>query len=163
MKSKNKLINDLFGEKLTSSMFSLLEQFYTIDFNDDEIYKSLMGFNESFRTGMYLLALEHNLDKIAYRINRANKKINIVRQENFIKAYEEGKAEEYLKTLGKADKISLLSDLGVDVPVSERIKLSNRKYDYYKIISNSVMLDQTDDNRDGLTTFLEYKKDKNET
>ena len=110
--------------------------------------------------GMYLLALESNFDTIAARINRVNKKINLIRKDEFIEAYEKKKTNEYLNTLSKADKISLLSDLGVDLPLEERMKLPKDKIEYYRIISNSVMLDQEHDKRNGLDTFLKYKKEK---
>lgn len=159
MKAHNKLINNLFGEKLTLMMNEILQEFYLLDYSEDDIQRVLKGFNESVRTGIYLLALEQNYDNIAYRINRVNNKLNIIRKEQFIEAYENQKSQEFLRTLGKADKISLMSDLGVDLPLEERMKLSNRKLDYYKIISNSVMGDQKSDSRNGLDTFLKYKKD----
>ncbi len=159
MKTRNKLINNLFGEKLTLMMDEILEEFYLLDYSENDIQRVLKGFNESVRTGIYLLALEKNYDNIAYRINRANNKLNIIRKEQFIEAYENKRVEEFLKTLGKADKISLMSDLGVDLPLEERMKLPKRKLDYYKIISNSVMSDQENDTRNGLDTFLKYKKE----
>ena len=160
MKKRNVLINNLFGDELTTIMYEMLDEFYSLDYDDDHILRILKKFNESFRTGMYLLALEQNHDNIAYRISRVNKKLNIIRKENLLTAYEKKTVDEFLKTLGKADKISLLSDLGVDLPLEERMKLPKKKLDYYKIISNSVMLDQENDNRNGIDTFLKYKKEK---
>ena len=162
MTGSNKLIKKLFGEDLTSMMCSMLEEFRSLDYDDQQIMKMLKRFNESVRTAMYLLALEKNYDAIAYRINRVNKKLNILRKEDFIEAYENKTVDKYLKTLGKSDKISLLSDLGVDLPLDERMKLPKRKLDYFKIISNSVMLDQESDMRNGLNTFLKYEKEVKE-
>lgn len=162
MTGSNKLIKKLFGEDLTSMMCSMLEEFRSLDYDDQQIMKMLKRFNESVRTAMYLLALEKNYDAIAYRINRVNKKLNILRKEDFIEAYENKTVDKYLKTLGKSDKISLLSDLGVDLPLDERMKLPKRKLDYFKIISNSVMLDQESDMRNGLDTFLKYEKEEKE-
>ena len=141
-------------------MYTMLEDFIKLDYDEDQIFKELKKTNEPFRMGMYLLALESNFDTIAARINRVNKKINLIRKDDFIDAYEKKKTNEYLNTLSKADKISLLSDLGVDLPLEERMKLPKDKIEYYRIISNSVMLDQEKDNRDGLTTFLEYDKEE---
>ena len=160
MKVKNKLINNLFGEELTIVMYEMLEEFYSLDYEDDDILRVLKKFNESFRTGMYLLALEQNFDNIAYRINRVNKKLNLIRKDKFLEAYDKKKTDEFLATIGKADKISLLSDLGVDLPLEERMKLSKKKLEYYKIISNSVMQDQENDTRNGIDTFLKHKKEK---
>ena len=162
MTGSNKLIKKLFGEDLTLMMCSMLEEFRALDYDDQQIMKMLKRFNESVRTAMYLLALEKNYDAIAYRINRVNKKLNILRKEDFIEAYENKTVDKYLKTLGKSDKISLLSDLGVDLPLDERMKLPKRKLDYFKIISNSVMLDQESDMRNGLDTFLKYEKEEKE-
>lgn len=160
MVKKNKFINKLFGKDLTDVMYTMLEDFIKLDYDEDQIFKDLKKTNEPFRMGMYLLALESNFDTIAARINRVNKKINLIRKDDFIEAYEKKKTNEYLNTLSKADKISLLSDLGVDLPLEERMKLPKDKIEYYRIISNSVMLDQEKDNRDGLTTFLEYDKEE---
>ena len=162
MTGSNKLIKKLFGNDLTSMMQGMLDEFRTLDYDDQQIMKMLKGFNESVRTAMYLMALEKNYDAIAYRINRVNRKLNILRKEAFIEAYENKTADKYLKTLGKSDKISLLSDLGVDLPLDERMKLPRRKLDYFKIISNSVMIDQESDMRDGLDTFLKYEKKEKE-
>lgn len=162
MTGSNKLIKKLFGNDLTSMMQGMLDEFRTLDYDDQQIMKMLKGFNESVRTAMYLMALEKNYDAIAYRINRVNRKLNILRKEAFIEAYENKTADKYLKTLGKSDKISLLSDLGVDLPLDERMKLPRRKLDYFKIISNSVMIDQESDMRDGLDTFLKYEKEEKE-
>ena len=140
-------------------MYQLLEEFHSLDYDEDTIFNILKKFNESFRMGMYLLALEKNYDNISFRINRVNKKINIIRKEQFLEAYENKSVEEFLKKLGKSDKISLMSDLGVDLPLDERMKLSKKELDYYRIISNSVMLDQASDKRDGIDTFLKYKKE----
>lgn len=160
MVKRNKFINKLFGKDLTDVMYTMLEDFIKLDYDEDQIFKDLKKTNEPFRMGMYLLALESNFDTIAARINRVNKKINLIRKDDFIEAYEKKKTNEYLNTLSKADKISLLSDLGVDLPLEERMKLPKDKIEYYRIISNSVMLDQEKDNRDGLTTFLEYDKEE---
>lgn len=160
MVKKNKFINKLFGKDLTDVMYTMLEDFIKLDYDEDQIFKDLKKTNEPFRMGMYLLALESNFDTIAARINRVNKKINLIRKDDFIEAYEKKKTNEYLNTLSKADKISLLSDLGVDLPLEERMKLPKDKIEFYRIISNSVMLDQEKDNRDGLTTFLEYDKEE---
>ena len=159
MKINKKLINSLFSEELVLMMYQLLEEFHSLDYDEDTIFNILKKFNESFRMGMYLLALEKNYDNISFRINRVNKKINIIRKEQFLEAYENKSVEEFLKKLGKSDKISLMSDLGVDLPLDERMKLSKRELDYYKVISNSVMLDQASDKRDGIDTFLKYKKE----
>ena len=160
MVKRNKFINKLFGKDLTDVMYTMLEDFIKLDYDEDQIFKDLKKTNEPFRMGMYLLALESNFDTIAARINRVNKKINLIRKDDFIEAYEKKKTNEYLNTLSKADKISLLSDLGVDLPLEERMKLPKDKIEFYRIISNSVMLDQEKDNRDGLTTFLEYDKEE---
>lgn len=160
MVKKNKFINKIFGKELTDVMCTMLEDFIKLDYDEDQILKELKKTNEPFRMGMYLLALESNFDVIAARINRVNKKINLIRKDDFIEAYKMKKTNDFLANLSKADKISLLSDLGVDLPLEERMKLPKEKIEYYRIISNSVMLDQEKDNRDGLTTFLEYDKEE---
>ena len=75
-------------------------------------------------------------------------------------SYNNDTVSKYLKKLGKVDKISLMEDLNIDVPVNERVKLSKKQRDYYRIISESIMDDQVDDDRDGIDTFITYKKDE---
>lgn len=156
---KNRLLIELFGEKLSTLMQEIVNEFETLDYDDNQIMNILKNYNESVRMGIYLIALQRNLDNIAHRINRVNKKINSIRVEKFLEAYDEKNALEFLNTLGKGDKISLMSDLGIDLPLEERVKLSKRKLDYYRIISDSIMNDQTTENRNGIETFLKYKKD----
>ena len=156
---KNKVINDLFGKELIRAMREMLEEFKRLKFDDRQIEKAMKDINESVRIGLYLMALEKNLDDLAYKINVANRRINITRKENFIKAYEKGEANKFLSILGKGDKISLMSDLGVDVDVRERALLSKVDRDYYTVISNSIMEDQETDKRDGIKQLVTYKKE----
>lgn len=157
---KNKLINKLFGKKLLEAMNELLAEYVALDYDEESIYKSLKGVNESVRVGMYLLTLEKNLTNFSYRINRVNRRLNDERKENFIKAYEKKEADKFLAMLGKGDKISLMSDLGIDVSLKERALLTTKERDYYKVISNSIMEDQEYDKRDGIDTFVKYKKEE---
>jgi len=156
---KNKFINDLFGKELIRAMREMLDEFKKLKFDEHQIEKAMKGINESVRVGLYLMALERNLDGIAYHINVANKRLNEARKEGFIKAYEKGEANKFLAILGKGDKISLMSDLGIDVDVRERALLSNVERDYYRIISNSIMEEQESDSRDGIDQFIKYKKE----
>ena len=156
---KNKIINDLFGKELVQAMKEMLTDFRQLKFDEHQIEKAMKEINESVRVGLYLMALENNYDDLAYKINVANKRLNITRKEKFLEAYEKGEALKFLSILGKGDKISLMGDLGVDVDVRERAKLSKVDRDYYTIISNSIMEDQKYDNRDGISKFVKYKKE----
>ena len=156
----DKVINKLFGKQLITAMNELLKQLQTMNADTHEIVKELKYINESVRVGLYLIALEKNLDSLAFRINKANGIINQERKENFIKAYKKKDTDKFLATLGKADKMSLMTDLGVDVELSERANLPKTKRDYYTIISNSIMLDQQEDIRDGIEQFITYKKEE---
>ena len=156
----DKVINKLFGKQLITAMNELLKQLQTMNAETHEIVKELKYINESVRVGLYLIALEKNLDSLAFRINKANGIINQERKENFIKAYKKKDTDKFLATLGKADKMSLMTDLGVDVELSERANLPKAKRDYYTLISNSIMLDQQEDTRDGIEQFITYKKEE---
>mgnify|MGYP007056155860 CR=1 FL=1 len=156
---KNKVVNKLFGKELLQAMNELVKQLKTMNADTHEIVKEMKYINESVRVGIYLIALEKDYDDLAVRINRANGIINQERKEKFIKAYHEKQVDKFMATLGKADKISLMSDLEIDVDVMERTKLSKEQRDYYRIISNSIMLDQEEDNRDGLDQFIKHKKE----
>ena len=156
----DKVINKLFGKQLITAMNELLKQLYTMNADTHEIVKELKYINESVRVGLYLIALEKNYDSLAFRINKANGIINQERKEKFIKAYKSKETEKFLATLGKADKMSLMCDLGIDVEVSERSNLPKVKRDYYKIISNSIMLDQKEDNRNGIDQFITYNREE---
>ena len=157
---KNKLINDLFGKELVQAMKEMLDEFKKLEFDEHQIEKSMKNINESVRIGLYLMALERNMDNIAYKINVANKRLNIERKEKFLEAYQKGDALKFLSVLGKGDKISLMSDLGIDVDVRERMNFSKLDRDYYTIISNSIMEDQANDQRDGIDQFINYKKEE---
>ena len=156
----NDVINDLYGEELIKAMNHLIDEFLELNFDSSDVLKSLKNINESVRIGIYLLALERQESDMAYKINKANKRLNEIRKEKFIEAYNNDMVSKYLKKLGKVDKISLMEDLNIDVPVNERVKLSKKQRDYYRIISESIMDDQVDDDRDGIDTFITYKKDE---
>ena len=154
---KDKVINRLFGKQLITAMNELVKQLYTMKADTDEIIKQLKYINESVRIGLYLIALEKNYDNLAVRIHKANGIINEERKEKFLAAYKDKDTDKFLATLGKSDKLSLMSDLGIDVDLAERVKMSKVKRDYYRIISNSIMLDQEEDKRDGIDQFITYK------
>ena len=156
---KNKLINDLFGKELVHAMKEMLDEFKKLKFDEHQIEKAMKNINESVRVGLYLMALEKNMDNIAYMINVANKRLNIERKEKFIEAYKKGETMKFLSMLGKGDKISLMSDLGVDLDVRGRALLSPVEKDYYRIISNSIMNDQTLDQRNAIDQFIVHNKD----
>ncbi len=153
------VINKLYGRELFSIMEDMVQTFKDLNYDEDTIYKNLRGINESVRVGLYLIALKKNYDVAAYRINKVNKRINEERAKGFIAAYKLKETDKFLSTLGKSDKISLMSDLGVDVSLEERIDLPDELKDYYTIISNSIMDAQEGDSRDGLDQFINYKKE----
>ena len=156
---KNKLINDLFGKELVHAMKEMLDEFKMLHFDEHQIEKAMKCINESVRIGLYLMALEKNMDTIAYKINVANKRLNIARKEKFIESYQNGEAIKFLSLLGKGDKISLMSDLGIDLDVRGRAMLTPVERDYYGVISNSIMEDQELDKRDAIDKFITHKKE----
>ncbi len=153
------VINKLYGRELFSIMEDMVQTFKELNYDEETIYKNLRGINESVRVGIYLIALKKNYDVAAYRINRVNKRINEERAKGFIASYKLKETDKFLSTLGKSDKISLMSDLGVDVSLEERIDLPDELRDYYTIISNSIMDAQEGDLRNGLDQFINYKKE----
>lgn len=156
---KNKIINNLFGKELIQAMKEMLEEFIRLDFDVEQMVKAMKDINESVRIGLYLMALEKNYDTLAYKINVANKKLNIIRKEKFIEAYEKHQVDKFLSMLGKGDKISLMSDLGIDVDVRGRASLSKEQREYYRLISNSIMASQEENKKDGIDNFIKYKKE----
>ncbi len=156
---KNKIINDLFGKELVQAMKEMLDEFKKLRFDEHQIEKAMKNINESVRVGLYLMALEKNMDNVAYKINVANKRLNYERKEKFIEAYQKGETMKFLSLLGKGDKISLMSDLGVDEDVRGRALLSPVEKDYYRIISNSIMDDQALDQRNGIDKFITHSKE----
>lgn len=157
---KDKVLNKLYGKELIDAMEELLNQFYMLHADVEYVEKILKDINETVRIGLYLMALEKNYDELSFILKRANERLNIERKEKFIKAYEDKNADSYLAMLGKADKMSLMHDLGVDGDVNERAKLSKKQREYYKVISNSIMEDQEYDRRNGVQQFITYRKDK---
>ncbi len=153
------VINKLYGRELFSIMEDMVQTFKELNYDEETIYKNLRGINESVRVGIYLIALKKNYDVAAYRINKVNKRINEERAKGFIASYKLKETDKFLSTLGKSDKISLMSDLGVDVSLEERIDLPDELRDYYTIISNSIMDAQEGDLRNGLHKFINYKKE----
>lgn len=159
---KNRVIRDLFGKDMIQVIESLVHRFIVDNYDEKMLYKELKDLNESVRTVMYLIALEKNKDDLAFRINRVNKLLNDERRENFLTAFENNETDKFLSMLGKGDKISLLSDLDLDVDVRGRANFTKEQRKYYEIISNSIMEDQEIDKRDGIDKFITYKKEEKE-
>lgn len=156
----NKVIDNLFSKKVLHVMSELLDDFILSDSNEEDIYGELKYINESIRTGLYLLSIEKGFTYLSQRINNVNERINLERTEEFIQAINDGEEDKYLATLGKGDKVALLNHLGINVSLEERKKLSKEQLKYYKVICDSIKDSQEDDKRDGIDSFLKYKKDK---
>ncbi len=160
MTNNKDVVKKLFGEDLMAAMKEKLDEFVAGDYDVDTIYTALKSTNESVRIGIYLIALENDMDDMAYKINKANKMLNSRRKKDFLLAVEKKETDKFLATLGKPDKISLMKDLGVDVELQQRVHFTKEQREYYEILSNSILLDQKGEVRDGIDQFVTYKKDK---
>lgn len=149
-KMEDKLLNVLYGRELVYAMAELLEKFMDNNCSVDKIVKEMAKINESVRVGIYLMAVEKNYSDLAIKINKANKIINDKRKEDFIKAFNNNEVTKFLVLLGKGDKISLMNDLGVDVNVRERAKLTDLQRKYYDVIKESIITSQREDKRNGV-------------
>lgn len=156
----NKVIDSLFNKNVFKYMNEMLDDFILSDSNEDEIYKELRYINESVRIGLYLLSIEKGFIYLSQRISNVNERINLEIIEEFKEAVDNGEEEKFLATLGKTDKISLLNHLGINVPIEKKIGLTKIQLKYYKVITDSIKDSQVDDKRDGIDSFLTYKKDK---
>lgn len=159
MANNKDVVKKLFGEDLMAAMKEKLDEFVAGDYDVDTIYTALKSTNESVRIGIYLIALENDMDDIAYKINKANKMLNSRRKKDFLLAVEKKETDKFLATLGKPDKISLMKDLGVDVELPQRVHFTKEQREYYEILSNSILLDQKGEVRDGIDQFVTYKKE----
>lgn len=153
------ITSKLYGKNVIASMNDILKDIVYMNYDVEQICKELSSLNESIRIGLYLMALENNYDEIAIRISNANKILNENRKNKFLEAYANGETDRFLSLLGRQDKISLMSDLGIDGSLRERSTMSKEKKEYYKIISDSIFNDQELEQRDGLDNFIKYKKD----
>ena len=153
------IVNKLFSKDVINAMNDILKEIVYMNYDVEQICKELSSLNESIRVGLYLMALENNYDEIAIRISNANKALNEERKNNFLKAYQDGEVDKFLSLLGRQDKISLMSDLGIDGSLRERAIMSDEKKKYYKIISDSIFKDQELDQRDGIDSFITYHQD----
>lgn len=156
----NNVVKKLFGDDLMKAMQDKIVEFKDGNYDVDTIYSALRSTNESVRIGLYLMALENNLDDLSYKINKVNQMLNTRRKKDFILAYKNKETDKFLASLGKPDKISLMKDLGIDVELDKRIHFTKEQREYYEILSNSILLDQEDDKRDGIDQFITYKKNE---
>ena len=153
------IVNKLFSKDVINAMNDILKEIVYMNYDVEQICKELSSLNESIRVGLYLMALENNYDEIAIRISNANKALNEERKNNFLKAYQDGEVDKFVSLLGRQDKISLMSDLGIDGSLRERANMSDEKKKYYKIINDSIFKDQELDQRDGIDNFITYHQD----
>lgn len=156
----NNVVTKLYSDELLKLMNELLDDFILSDFSEEEIYNELKYMNESVRMGLYLISINKDFVYLSKRIDNVNRRINKERKEKFIEAEECGEADKFLATLGKSDKISLLNDLGIDIDIAKRKQCSKIELNYYTVITDSIKNSQKDDKRDGIDSFLKYKKEK---
>lgn len=156
----NKVMDSLFNKNVFKVMNEMLDDFILTDSNEDEIYEELKYINESIRIGLYLLSIEKGFVYLSHRINNVNDRINRGIVDRFIEAVENGEEDKFLSTLGKSDKIALLNHLGINVPVEKKKGLTKIQLKYYKVLTDSIKDSQVDDKRNGIDSFLTYKKDK---
>jgi hypothetical protein len=156
----NQGIDCLFNKKVFKVMCEMLDDFILTDSSEEEIYEEFKYINGSIRTGLYLLSIERGFTYLSQRINNVNDRVNRERIDEFVAAVDRGEEEKFLVTLGKADKISLLNHLGINVPLEKKNGLTKVELKYYKVITDSIKESQMDDKRNGIESFLTYKKDK---
>ncbi len=155
-----KIMDSLFNKNVFKVMNEMLDDFILTDSNENEIYEELKYINESIRTGLYLLSIEKGFVYLSQRIKNVNERINKEIVDKFIEAVENGEENKFLVTLGKSDKIALLNHLGINVPIEKKKGLTKIQLKYYKVITDSIKDSQVDDKRNGIDSFLTYKKDK---
>lgn len=151
-------LKKLYGKTLFPLMEEMLNVFITSNYTIDRLVDSLKGINETVRVGLYLLALEKNEGVIALKINNANKKLNEIRKKEFIEAFKKNNVQRFLAMLGKSDKMSLMTDLGINEDQEKRALFTLEQRIYYEIINESILKDQEVDKRNGIEQFLKHKK-----
>lgn len=156
----NGTINKIYGKNLIKLMSVMVKDFADLNYDEDDIYNCIKQINESIRIGFYLLALELGNGSLAFKLNRVNKRINQERLEIFKYEFNRGNVYNYLASLGKIDKESLLSDLNLDVLEQDLCKLSKLNRQYYDAITSSILADQKNDCRNGIDVFLKYHGNK---
>ncbi len=154
----NSIVKKMFGDDLIRALNQMLDEFVELDFDETDIYVSIKGINESVRTCLFLLAEERGLSDMAFKIERINKRLKVENVDKFKKSFDKGDAESYLKKLNKTDKIDLLHAMGLDIPNDMVYKLDKIKQVYRNTINKSIMDDQVKEQKDGIDTFIKYKK-----
>lgn len=155
----NSTIVKLFGEDLINSLNEMLDDFVSLSISEKELYSNIKDMNESVRSCLYLLAIERDNKNLIKKIENVNNKLKIERIDNFKKAFDKNEYKKFLALLSKIDKQSLLDDLNINVSSDEVHKLSKLDREYYKVIKESLMIDQESDQRDGIDRFITYKKE----
>ena len=154
----NSIVKKMFGDDLIRALNQMLDEFVELDFDETDIYVSIKGINESVRTCLFLLAEERGLSDMAFKIERINKRLKVENVDKFKKSFDKGEVEAYLKKLNKTDKIDLLHAMGLDIPNDMVYKLDKIKQVYRNTINKSIMDDQVKEQKDGIDTFIKYKK-----
>lgn len=153
-----KELKKLYGKTLFPLMEEMLDTFIASNYTVDGLVEALKNMNETIRVGIYLLALEKNEGIIALKINNANKKLNSIRKKEFLEAFKKNDTKSFLAMLGKSDKMSLMTDLGINEESEKRALFTLEQRIYYEIINESILKDQETDKRNGIEQFLKHKK-----
>lgn len=156
----DKLVNKMFGDDMIKVLNQMLDEFIELNFNQNDIYKSIKDIGESVRTCLYLIACDRGLNDIASSIDNINKKLIQENIDEFIISYNNGTCNEFLKKFNKTDKMNLLKYMDLDVDTKDVVKLSRLKQEYRNIINKSIKDDQLLEHKDGFDTFIKYKNEK---
>lgn len=163
MKMNKNELNKLYGNTLFPLIEEILDEFIAKNYSVEMIMDALSTINETVRIGIYLLALAKNEGVMALKIEKANKKLNEIRKEKFLEAFKKNDTARFLALLGKGDKISLMSDLGVNEDAAGRASFTLEQRIYYEILSEAIKSDQEVDKRNGLEQFLKHKRSKKDS
>ncbi len=162
MKMNKDELKKLYGKTLFPLMEEMITEFTKSNYTVEMLIEALSNINETIRVGLYLIALEKNEGILALKLNKANMKLNEIRKEKFLESFKNNETSKFLATLGKSDKISLMSDLGINEEPEKRVLFSLEERIYYELLSDSIKNDQETDKRNGMEQFLKYKKSEKE-
>lgn len=135
------ILKNYFGDEVILKVDNLVEECRRNDYQESKILDIIKDMSESLRICMYLIALERDVE-LALKIERINKRLKDVRVTKFKEEYFKDKANNFLGKMNRIDKISLLSDMDLNILEEERDKLRGINKEYYDVLKSSIMNDK---------------------
>ena len=131
-------LDGILGKNLSRELERILKEFIRLNYKEDDIYRSIKGFDDISIMGLFLIATKYK-NNMSYYIKKSYNKILNNRVSSFKKSVRNNNSEEFLKKLEKSSVINLAYHMNLyNLNMEEKEALGPTKLKYYKILNEYI-------------------------